>query len=341
MQLSEIADILKADQIGDVQVDITGVNTIRDATDSEICFLTSQKHLGQVSGSRAAAILVSEPLTDCPIPQLVVENADAGLIALLKLFAPELKGLSGIHPTAVVESTAEIDPTAVIGPGAYISHGVTIGGQTTIGANCSIGENTTIGQQCRLDNNVVVYHNCRIGNACVVQSNSTIGAVGFGYSLIDGQHRLIPHNGGVTLEDGVEIGANSCVDRAKFGNTIIGAGTKIDNLVQIAHNVRIGKLSLVAGQVGIAGSAEIGSGVVFAGAAGCSDHKSIGDGAIIAVRSVATEDIPAGETVLGTPPQEIRRELKCVALYQRLPELAKELKKLSKKVDKLESAKDN
>jgi UDP-3-O-[3-hydroxymyristoyl] glucosamine N-acyltransferase len=204
-----------------------------------------------------------------------------------------------------------------------------------------VGENTTIGSHCRLDSNVVVYHNCQIGNRCIIQSNSTIGAVGFGYSFVDGQHRLIPHNGGVILEDGVEIGANSCVDRAKFGNTIIGAGTKIDNLVQVAHNVKIGKLCLLAGQVGIAGSAVVGNGVVFAGQAGLVDNKSVGDGAILAVKSVATEDIPAGETVLGTPPQNMQRELRCIAVYQRLPEMAKQVKELSRKVEKLEAAKDN
>jgi UDP-3-O-[3-hydroxymyristoyl] glucosamine N-acyltransferase len=341
MLLSEIATKVQADLIGDGQIDITGVNTIQDALAGEICFSTSEKHTKKLSESSAAAVLVDKPAVDCVMAQLVVKNVNAALITVLELFAPKLTLQRGVHPTAVVESTSELDPTAAVGPNAYIGHRVKIGANTVIGAGCSVGENTTIGSHCRLDSNVVVYHNCQIGNRCIIQSNSTIGAVGFGYSFVDGQHRLIPHNGGVILEDGVEIGANSCVDRAKFGNTIIGAGTKIDNLVQVAHNVKIGKLCLLAGQVGIAGSAVVGNGVVFAGQAGLVDNKSVGDGAILAVKSVATEDIPAGETVLGTPPQNMQRELRCIAVYQRLPEMAKQVKELSRKVEKLEAAKDN
>jgi UDP-3-O-[3-hydroxymyristoyl] glucosamine N-acyltransferase len=272
---------------------------------------------------------------------MVVENINKALIAAMELFAPKLTGFNGIHPTAVVEPTADVDKTAAVGSGAYISHGVKIGAYTVIGPGCTIGENTVIGMRCSLDSNVVVYHNCQIGNFCIIQANSTIGSTGFGYSFIEGQHRLIPHNGGVILEDGVEIGANSCVDRAKFGNTIIGAGTKIDNLVQIAHNAHIGKLCLFAGQSGVAGSVTIGNGVVFAGQSGVIDNKTVGDGAVIGVKSAAIKDIPAGQTVLGMPPQDSQRELRCINIYQRLPELAKEVKQLVQKVEQLESAKDH
>lgn len=341
MLLSELADRLKANLTAGGEQTVTGVNTIQDAQDSQICFMTSAKYAKALSGSRAAAVIVDKPLDDCPIPQMVVSNVNKALIAALELFAPKLTGFSGIHPTAVIEPTADVDKTAAIGPGAYISHGVKIGAYTVIGPGCSIGENTVIGMRCRLDSNVVVYHNCQIGNFCIIQANSTIGSTGFGYSFIEGQHRLIPHNGGVILEDGVEIGANSCVDRAKFGNTVIGAGTKIDNLVQIGHNVHIGKLCLFAGQSGVAGSVTIGNGVIFAGQAGIIDNKTVGDGAIICVKSAATENVPAGQAMLGMPPQERRRELKCTAIYQRLPELVQEIKQLTKKVEKLEKAKDD
>lgn len=341
MLLSDIATILQAQLIGDGQQEITAVNTIQDASATEICFLTSVKHVKKLAQSDAGAVLAGRQLDDCRITQLVVEDVNAALITLLKLFAPQLKTITGIHPTAVVEQTAELDKTVAVGPHVYIGHKVRIGTNTIIGPGCSIGENTTIGSGCRLDGNVVVYHNCQIGNLCIIQSNSTIGATGFGYSFIDGQHRLIPHNGGVILEDGVEIGANSCVDRAKFGNTVIGAGTKIDNLVQVAHNVKIGKLCLLAGQVGIAGSTVIGNGVVFAGQAGATDNIKIGDGAVLAIKSATTRDIPARETVLGMPPQNLQRELRCIAVYQRLPEMAKQIKQLDKKVEKLEAAKDN
>lgn len=341
MLLSEIAIKLQARLVGDGQRDITGVNSIVDASSSEICFLASAKHAKTLGQSAAGGVLVDKPMDDCAMAQLVVANVNAALITLLKLFEPKLTAIKGVHPTAVVEPTASVDPSAAIGPGAYIAHGVRIGKSTVIGPNCSIGENTTIGSSCRLDSHVVVYHNCQIGNSCVIQANSTIGATGFGYSFIDGAHRLIPHNGGVILEDGVEIGSNSCVDRAKFGNTIIGAGTKIDNLVQIGHNVKMGKLCLLVGQSGVGGSAVVGDGVVFAGRAGVVDNKSVGDGAILALKSIATENIPAGETVLGAPPQNMQRELRCIAVYQRLPELAKQVKQLDKKVEKLETAKNN
>ena len=341
MLLSDIATKLQAQLLGDGQQDITGVNTIQDALANEVCFLTSKKHAPKLPQSSAGAVLVSEPVADCAMAQLVVEDVNAALITLLGLFAPKLTALSGIHPTAVVEPTAELDQTVTVGPGAYIGHAVKIGDDTVIGPGCSVGENTAIGSGCRLDSNIVVYHNCTIGNSCIIQSNSTIGATGFGYSFIDGEHRLIPHNGGVILEDGVEIGANSCVDRAKFGNTVIGAGTKIDNLVQVAHNVKIGRLCLLAGHVGISGSTIVGNGVVFAGASGSADHVEIGDGAVLGAQAVATGKVAAGQMILGTPARDMKQELKSMSVYRKLPEIAKQVKQLDKKVEKLEAAKDN
>ncbi|MFC1766674.1 UDP-3-O-(3-hydroxymyristoyl)glucosamine N-acyltransferase, partial [Planctomycetota bacterium] len=238
MDLSTLAQSIQADIIGANNLTVTGINTIQNATPTEVCFLSSAKHAKQLLQSKAGAVIVQRSLDDCQIPQLVVDNVNRGLIASLTLFAPKLTPFQGIHPTAVVESDAELHDTVVVGPNAYIGHGVKIGAHTVIGPGCSIGENSSLGSGCLLDSNVAVYHNCTIGNLCIIQANTTIGATGFGYSYIDGQHQLIPHNGGVVLEDGVEIGCNSCVDRAKFGNTHIGAGSKIDNLVQIAHNVR-------------------------------------------------------------------------------------------------------
>lgn len=341
MLLSDIATKLQAQLIGDGQREIVGVNTIADASSSELCFLTSIKYTKTLGQSAAAGVLVAEPVEGCQVAQLVVANVDAALIAVLKLFAPKLTAIEGVHPTAVIAPTAELDKTAAVGAGAYIGHGVKIGANTTIGPNCSIGENTVIGSQSRLDSNVAVYHNCQIGNFCVLQSNSTVGSVGFGYSFIDGQHRLIPHNGGVILEDGVEIGANTCVDRAKFGNTLIGAGTKVDNIVHIAHNVQMGKCCLMAGGSGTGGSAVIGNGVVFAGAAAVSEHAKVGDGVMIGLQSIVTGQIESGQAVWGTPARDLRKELKSRSVYRNLPELAKEVKQLGKKVKELEAAKNN
>lgn len=341
MLLCELAEKLGAQLIGDGTKPVTGINTIQDAGRCEVCFLTSPKHAKALSRTKAAAVIVDKAMDSCSLAQVVVDNINCGLIAALELFAPKLQALKGIHPTAVVDPDTDIDPTVAIGPGVTIAPGVKIGAHSVIGPGCSIGENSVIGSHTRLDSHVVVYHHCRIGNFCIIQANSTIGSTGFGYSFIDGQHRLIPHNGGVIIEDSVEIGANSCIDRAKFGNTVIGAGTKIDNLVQVAHNVQIGKRCLLAGHVGIAGSTQIGNGVIFAGAAGSADNLHIGDGAILGAQTAATKDVPAGQVMLGNIPQELKRELRCVSIYQRLPELAKEIKELTKKVKKFETAKDD
>jgi UDP-3-O-[3-hydroxymyristoyl] glucosamine N-acyltransferase len=341
MLLSEIATKLQARLIGDGQRDITGVNTIADASSSEICFLTSAKHAKTLGQSAAAGVLVDKPVDDCDMAQLAVANVNAALITLLKLFEPKLTAQEGVHPTAVVEPTASVDPSAAVGPGAYIAHGVCVGKNTVIGPNCSVGENTTIGSSCRLDSHVVVYHNCQIGNSCIIQANSTIGATGFGYSFIDGAHRLIPHNGGVILEDGVEIGSNSCVDRAKFGNTLVGAGTKVDNLVQIGHNAQIGRLCLLVAHVGISGSSVVGDGAIFAGASGTAEHIAVGAGAIIGAQSAVLQDIPADCRVWGTPSQLLVKELRCKSVYRNLPELAKEVKQLGKRIEELEAAKNN
>ncbi len=337
MDLSKLAQRIQANLIGAGDTTVTGINTIQNATHSEVCFLTSQKHAKGLNDSQAAGVIVKTQLPDCNIPQLVVDNVNRGLIAVLKLFAPALTEQQGVHPTAVVEEDAELHETVTVGPNAYVGHGVRIGAHTVIGPGCSMGEKTTIGTHCRLDSHVAVYHHCQIGNDCIIQANTTIGATGFGYSYIDGQHRLIPHNGGVVLEDGVEIGSNSCIDRAKFGNTHIGAGTKIDNLVQVAHNVQIGKLSLLAGHVGISGSTVIGNGVIFAGASGTADHVTIGDGVILGAQAVASKDIKPGKKVLGTPAQDMAQELRCLAALRHLPEMAQEVKKLKRRIAELEA----
>lgn len=339
MNVSTLAKAIQANLVGKGDTTVTGVNTIQEATNSEVCFLSSGKHAKDLYQSQAAAVIVRAPLDGLAMAQLVVDNVNRGLIAALKLFAPQLSALTGIHPTAVVESDAELHETVAVGPNAYVGHGVRIGANTVLGPGCSVGENSSIGTHCRLDSNVTVYHHCQIGNFCIIQANTTLGATGFGYSYIDGQHHLIPHNGGVILEDGVEIGSNSCIDRAKFGNTHIGAGTKIDNLVQIAHNVRTGRLCLFAGHVGISGSTVIGDGVVFAGAAGTADHVTVGDGVILGAQAVATKNIAPGTKVWGTPAQSMSDEMRCRAAFKHLPDLVQEVRQLRSRIAELEGLK--
>ncbi len=338
---AELADHLGAELCGTRSLQITNVNSIEQAFEADVSFITSAGQAEKLIDTKAGAVIVPEKIDGAAFAQLVVKNVQEALIKALNLFAPKLTGLGGVHPAAIIEESARIGENAAIGAGAYISHKAQIGAGSIISGGCMVGENTIVGENCRLDANVVIYHNCKIGNNCIIQANTTIGSTGFGYYFIDGQHKLIPHNGGVVIEDCVEIGANCCVDRAKFGDTIIGAGTKIDNLVQIAHNVVIGKCCVLAGQVGLSGSCRLGDGVVMGGQAGVSDHINIGHGAALGARSGVISDIPAGVQVVGLPATELKDQLRIWAMTKRLPNMAKQLKKVLKKVEKLETAEDD
>ena len=322
--LGQIAELIGAELIGDGSIQIDGINGLAKAEINEISFVSDEKYLGKIKESSAGAIITNKKPEGITVPMLLVKNVDAAVIEVLKIFAKETPlPQSGVHPSAVIESNVEIGQGTYIGPGCYV------------------GWNSKIGSNSRLDANVVVYHDCRIGSDCVIQANTTIGAVGFGYSFIDGQHKLIPHISGVIIEDFVEIGANSCVDRAKFGNTIVGAGTKIDNLVQIAHNVIIGKGCLFASHIAIAGSSEIGNGVVVAGQAGIKDHIKIGDGVVIGAQAGVITDIASGQRVLGSPAIDDKETKRIVLTTMKLPQMAKQLKKLVRKVERLEAAENN
>ncbi len=341
LTVGQVAERINAKLIGDGTKRLTGANSIEEASESQISFITSDRHAQKVAGSKAAAVIVRRKIDKPGTAQLIVDNVQKALIAALNLFAPKLTPSGGIHQTAVVEDTAHISENASIGAGAYISHNARIGCGSIISAGCVIGENTIIGDNCRLDYNVAVYHNCKIGNNCIIQANTAIGSTGFGYYFIDGEHKLIPHNGEVVIEDCVEIGANCCVDRAKFGSTIIGAGTKIDNLVQVAHNVVTGKCCLIAALVGIAGSCRLGDGVVLGGQAGLAEHVNLGDGVMLGGRSGMLEDVAPGQHLLGMPAIDAKKQLRVWALIRRLPGMAKQLKEVIRKVDDLEAAKND
>lgn len=321
---------------------VKGVGPVVGACETDITFITDSRHISELSKSRAAAVIVSKRIENLLKPQLIVSDVNTTLISALSIFAPKLKPASeGINPAAKVGKKVEINETASIGPGVVIDDNVKISANTVIASGCRIGENSIVGRNCRFDTNVVVYHNCVIGNDVIIQANSTIGSSGFGYFFIDGSHRLVPHNGGVVIEDFVEIGANTCIDRAKFGNTIIGAGTKIDNLVHIAHNVVIGKCCLITGQVGISGSCKIGNDVVLAGQVGLVDNIEIGDGVVIGAQAGVTRNVAAGSQVFGSPAIDAKEAVKVVTLTKRLPKMYEQLKRLNNRIDNLEASEDN
>jgi len=343
--IGQLAELLHAEFVGQAAESdrpITAIRPIEAAGETDVTFITNDKHKAALDQSRAGAILVSTRLEALSKPQLIVKNVNAALIEVLNIFAPKLTPpTAGIDPTAKLGADVTIDERACIGEGVVIGNGVRIGRHSIIGSGCKIGENSNIGANCRLDSNVVIYHNCRLGHHVIIQANATIGSTGFGYSVIDGAHRLIPHNGGVVIEDYVEIGANTCIDRAKFGNTIVGAGTKIDNLVQVAHNVVIGKCCLIAAQVGISGSCTLGDGVVLAGQAGLADNIQIGDGAMVGAQSGVMKNVPPGEKMLWTPAIKRDEAMRTIGLTMRLPKMAEQLKRLGKRIEKLEVAEDD
>ncbi len=341
LTLADLASKLGGEIIGDHSLIVSGVSSLDLASSGDISFVTSAKHAAKAKESNAAAVIVSSQMADVSASQLIVGSVDAALIQTLNLFAPKLTPMAGVHSSAVVEESVSMGDNVAVGPGAYISHNARIGDNTMIAAGCQIGENVVIGSNSRIDCNVMIYHNCNIGNNCTILGNTTIGATGFGYVFLEGKHQLIPHNGAVIVEDCVEIGANTCVDRAKFGNTIVGAGTKIDNLVQIAHNVVIGKCCLIVAQVGIAGSSRLGDGVIMAGQAGTSDNVTIGDRSILGSRGVAFSDLAPDGKYTGFPARNMADEQRSMACVRRLPKMVKDMKKLAKRVEELESAKND
>lgn len=321
---------------------ICSVSPIDAAGARDVTFVTSDKHKKSLAESGAGAVITAEAVEGVAQPQLIVGDVNVALIETLKIFAPKLKSApQGVDPTAKVGEDVKIGQGVCVGPGVVIDDNVEIGDNSVLGAGCKIGENSRIGANCRLDRNVVVYHNCRLGDNVIIQANSTIGSTGFGYSFIDGAHQLIPHNGGVVIEDFVAIGANCCVDRAKFGDTIIGAGTKIDNLVQVAHNVVIGKCCLIAGLTGVSGSCKLGDGVALGGQVGLADNIEIGAGAMIAAKSGVMGDVEPGQKLAWTPAIERRKAFRVISLMMRLPEFAEQLKQLSKRMEGLEAAEDD
>ena len=355
LTVAQLAQRISAELVGDGSAAVSAVGTVEAAGESTITFIREPERYGGRSGtltdagriaklekSHAEAIIVARRIEGLAKPQLIVKDVDAALIEVLDVFAPKLRAVAeGIDLTAKVGRDARIAKGVAVGPGVVIDDGVEIGENSLIAGGCKIGQNSKLGKNCRLDSNVVVYHNCIIGNNVVIQANTTIGSTGFGYSFIDGARRLIPHNGGVLIEDFVEIGANCCVDRAKFGNTIIGAGTKIDNLVQIAHNVVIGRNCLIVGQVGISGSCKLGDGVVLAGQVGLVDNIEIGDGAVIGAQSGVTHNIAAGQQLFGSPAIERKEALRITGLTRRLPKMAEQLRELSARMERFEAAKDD
>jgi UDP-3-O-[3-hydroxymyristoyl] glucosamine N-acyltransferase len=338
VKLRDIASFVKGEVIGPPKADdieITGVSGIRSAQKGDITFLSAERYKKYLAGCKASCILIKEPIEGLQTTQLRVSNPHLAFAKLLGHFYIKPQTPLGISENAIVSDKASIGKDVSIFPFSYISDHVSIGNGTIIYPHVFAGHDTTIGEDCIIYPNVTLRENVRIGNRVIVHSGSVIGSDGFGYVFEEGKHHKIPQVGGVIIEDDVEIGSNVSVDRATTGNTIISAGTKIDNLVQIAHNVSIGRNSLIISQVGIAGSTEIGDYVTLAGQVGIADHVTIESGTMIGAQSGVMGNVAKG-IYTGTPVMPHREWLKTQAIIAKLPELYKKIRELEEKIKKLE-----
>jgi UDP-3-O-[3-hydroxymyristoyl] glucosamine N-acyltransferase len=340
--LKDIAEITDGRISGhSADILIKRVNSIDEAGPGQITFITDMKYLDRLRKSSAAAVLSPTQLEGVEIPQVVVKDVNAALISVLERFAPKPRHVPGVHPSAVIDASAQISESAAVGANTYIGPNVRVEDNVFIGANCSIVSDCTIGRDTRVEHNIVMYPNVVIGKNCVIQSGTVLGSCGFGYRPVDNLPRLIPHIGGVIIEDFVEIGANCCIDRAKFGNTVIGFGSKLDNLIQIAHNAVTGKCCLITAQCGVAGSARLGDAVVMGGHSGVSDNVSVGNGAMLGGQAAAVNDIEPGSKVMGMPAVDAKRYFRRIVSAERVPDLKKQLKQLEKRIQSLEKAANN
>lgn len=334
--LKEIADLLEGVVIGDDQVVIQGIQSLDNACEGEISFLTDNRYRDRVQFTKASALLVSKNIDSFKGPQVLVPNTSLAHAKVAQLFAPPIPKFPGISPEASVEKTCHIGdnvsvyPQAYIGPQAMIGHGVIIFPGVFIGAGAKIGNDSVLYPQ------VTVYHDCIIGNRVTIHAGSVIGSDGFGFARDGNKSIKIPQMGIVQIDDDVEIGAHNTIDRAALGKTWIQRGVKLDNHVHIAHNVVIGEDTIILAQTGISGSVQIGKQVIIGGQAGTVDHLKIGDRAMIGPGSYVYQSVSAGEVVSGIPIMPHRQWLKTLRMMPRLAEVHDRLRQLEKKLEILE-----
>ena len=336
MTAREISELLGGELVGDGDVAVTRLRSILSAGKGDVTFLARVTYAARARASQASIILVGRDWKE-PLKQTLirVENPSASFQRLTEATAPPpVKFAPGIHPTAVIAPDARLGNDVSVQPYAVIEPGAVIGDGTVIGAYVYVGHEAKIGSQCLFYPHVVIRDRCLVGNRVILHSGVVIGADGFGYDSGPQGHKKIPQLGIVELEDDVEIGANSTVDRARFDRTIIGQGTKIDNLVQIGHNCVVGRHCIICSQVGISGSCVLGDGVILAGQVGLADHLNIGDGAIALAKSGLHLDVPPKGKVFGAVARPAGEEMKIEACKVRLPELFTRVKQIEKRLDK-------
>lgn len=325
MYLKDIADYTKATLYGDGNIEIQGISEFDKAGPFDIVYVASDISK-KLNTCKASAILTYKRF-ETEIPQIVTKNHKSAFAKILKLFYPQKHTIKGINDRAFISKSAIISEGVSVGANVTICEDAFIGRNTIIYPGVFIGKAVKIGESCIIYSNVVLMDNCSIGNNVIIHPCSVIGADGFGYIYEDGEHKKIPQVGNVIVEDNVEIGANTTIDRATLGNTIIGKGSKIDNLVQIGHNVRIGKNVIIVAQTGIGGSSVIGDDVVIAGQTGISDHAEIESGSVICARSGVTGKLQKN-IYLGMPARPFKKSAKAYEIFHTLPELKETINRL-------------
>jgi UDP-3-O-[3-hydroxymyristoyl] glucosamine N-acyltransferase len=335
--LTELAQRLGCRLEGDGQIDVVRVAGIEDAQPGEVTFLANAKYASKVGSTHASAIIADDTVNGAPCAVLRTREPYLAFAEAVALLMPPRLTAAGISPHAAVDPTADVGPDVTVGPFSTIGAHTRIGRGTVIESHVAVGAGARLGPGCLVQSHAAIRDEVVIGDRVIIQNGAVIGSDGFGFARRpDGTHRKIPQVGRLVIEDDVEIGANSAVDRPAVGETRIAAGTKIDNLVQIAHGVSIGRNVLLAAQVGIAGSTVLEDGVMMAGQSGATGHVRLGRGAIVGAKSAVTKDIAAGQHVAGVPAVDVAAWREAVVLIRKLPELRKLVAALETRLSELE-----
>lgn len=334
----QIAAFINGKIEGDENASVNTFAKIEEGKAGAISFLSNPKYTHYIYETKSSIVLINDDVVlEKPVSTTLirVKNAYECVAKLLQLYQASMPVKKGIDSLAFISPTAKIGANCYIGAFAYIGDGAVIGDNTQIYPHAVVGDNAKIGNHCIIYPNVSIYHGCRLGNNVTIHSGSVIGADGFGFAPNADGYDKIPQIGIVTIEDNVEIGANTCVDRSTMGSTIIRKGVKLDNLVQIAHNVEVGENTVMSAQVGIAGSTKVGSWCMFGGQVGLAGHITIGDKTFLGAQSGVPGNIKGGETLIGTPPMEPKAYFRSQAIFRRLPEMYRQIADLQKQIEEL------
>ncbi|MCI7762825.1 MAG: UDP-3-O-(3-hydroxymyristoyl)glucosamine N-acyltransferase [Bacteroidales bacterium] len=339
----QIAELIKGRVEGDKDAKVSSFAKIEEGHEGAISFLSNKKYLHYIYETKSSVVLVDESLAlernvNCTL--IRVKSAYEAVAQLLQLYESMKPRKRGISDLAFIDPTAAIGEDCYIGPFAYVGPKCVIGDNSVIHPHTALGDNVIVGKNTEIHSNAVIYHDCKVGNRCILHAGCVIGADGFGFAPSENGYDKIPQIGIVTIEDDVEIGANTCVDRSTMGSTFIRNGVKLDNLVQIAHNTDIGANTVMSSQVGVAGSTKVGEWCMFGGQVGISGHITIGNKVMLGAQSGVPGSIKDGQQLIGTPPMEMRSYFKSQAIFRRLPEMYNEINKLRKEIEELKANKE-